>query len=87
MYIILEKNIEIAKSFDPVTSLLLSSVDIERLEVLFKSVASSDHVSPAGRTILETGSADSTHKVPLAALVDLGLSPELIKTNLKKYFD
>ena len=31
MYIILE-NLEIAKSFDPETSLLLSSVDIERLE-------------------------------------------------------
>ena len=47
---------------------------------------------PAGRTGLETRSADSTHKVALATLVDLGLSAvhglssELMKTNLDKNF-
>ena len=62
-----------------------SSVDIERLEVFFKPVTSASQSSPAGWTSLNPGSAVSTHKVPLAALMDLGLFSELIKTNLEKY--
>ena len=60
-----------------------SSVDIERLEVLFKSMTKeASQSSPAGWTSLNPGPAVSTHKVTLPALVDLGMSSELIKTNL-----
>ena len=68
----------------PKTSLLHSSVDIQILHEFFKSVTSAHHISPAGWTSPNPGSADSTHKVPPAALMDLGLSSELLKTNLKK---
>ena len=48
----------------------------------FNPVTSPSQSSPAGWTSVDPGSAVSTHKVALAALVDLGLSSELIETNL-----
>ena len=62
-------------------------VDIKRLEVFLKSVTSASQSSPAGWTSPNPGSADSTHKVPLAALMDLGFFFELFKTNLEKDFN
>ena len=47
-------------------------------------MTSANHISPAGWTSPNPGSADSTHKVPPAALMDLGVSSELLRTNLNK---
>ena len=58
------------------------SVDVQSLHEFFESVTSASQSSPAGWTSLNPGSAVSTYKVTLAALMDLGLSSELRKTNL-----
>ena len=66
---------------------LHASVDFKCLEEFFESVASSSEYFPAGWTIFHPGSADSAHKVPLAALMNLRQPSELLKTNLDNYFD
>ena len=73
---------------DPRVSFPLhTSVDVERPEEFFESVASSSEYFSAGWTIFHPGSADSAHKVPLAALMNLRQPSELLKTNLDNYFD
>ena len=76
------------KCLDPRVSFPLhTSVDVERPEEFFESVASSSEYFPAGWTIFHPGSADSAHKVPLAALMNLRQPSELLKTNLDNYFN